>query len=1035
MNNKIFDSNNFLKKYQDIFESSQYDGDFKSFLKKNTYKIIKESKMFDEEYYSNMYPDTIGLDIDLIEHYIKYGVFEYCNPNTFFNTKNYLECFKSECDDLNPFVHYLLYGKKNNSTNIINNREKSYNFHDNFCIILIDNNAELTKKTLKSISENNIQTYIINSHEKKFQTFDEQMKFNINEINKMVKKIKEKFFIILFSGDKITEDLIKFMSLFYSKDSSEIGAIIFDHSTYYSINEIYNFKPTFSPDLYLEYDYIKNSIAFNKTIVQLAGLFDMTLDDNFIRDMLFKIYEKKHLILKEDIIGFKLNYFHTNTQNNDKIFLEKYIHRNKINGKIQISPHTKCIYDTDEKKASIIIPFKDNPKITEKCIESILNKTKYENYEIILVNNNSTEFETSNFIDKYEKHEKIFIINYTNEFNYSKINNFAAKIATGDVLIFLNNDTEVLSENWLSIIIGDAIQKNIGAVGAKLFYPDKTIQHIGVVIGLNGLAGHLYSGEVEENIPEHYIKYRRNVSAVTGACMGIEKNLFEEIGGFDELFEITGNDVEICLRLLKKGFRNIINPQISLIHHEKKTRSKIKVRDIDIMLSIEYYKEYLNKGDPFFNKHFSLNSNKIILKKKNEIPIFEDFLNKYYKEKNNHVTKLNNIIKKKKEQSITVDKEVIKYDVSSEELKKNAILMDNFIKNPNLELNKVMWFIPHFDHIFRGGIYTIFRIANHFSKFENTDNIFVLYGGVQRNINEIEKEISRTFPKLKFELIDMDEQNNVSNLPQSDIGICTFWTTAYILVKYNNCKAKFYLNQDYEPLFSAANSVYALIEQTYRFNFIGLANSKGVYKKYASYSNLVSYFTPAVDKKIFYPNTTKIDNKKRIVFYARPNNPRNGFILGIEALKIVKSYFGNSIEIYAAGGDFNLETYGLNGIITNLGLIDSLEKVAELYRKCDIGLVFMFTPHPSYQPLEYMACGCATVSNINENNGWLLKNMENAILSEPTISCVAESIINLIKDEELRENIISNGYKTIENLDWNIELNKILEFIKNPLNK
>ena len=122
-------------------------------------------------------------------------------------------------------------------------------------------------------------------------------------------------------------------------------------------------------------------------------------------------------------------------------------------------------------------------------------------------------------------------------------------------------------------------------------------------------------------------------------------------------------------------------------------------------------------------------------------------------------------------------------------------------------------------------------------------------------------------------------------------------------------------------------------------------------------------------------------------------------------------------------------------MINNLGLLGSLDEVADLYRKCDIGLVFMFTPHPSYQPFEYMACGCATVTNINESNLWLLKDKENAILTEPVISCVADNIIKLLNNDDMRNRIVENGLKTVEKVNWDDELEKIIEFIKNPLDE
>ncbi len=922
-----------------------------------------------------------------------------------------------------------MFSLKNNFFEYCPNRKNDSNLLHVFLINNDDAFVENTIDCVKSFSQD-ISITLININNSVSINSNVDFQIDSGDFNKYLEGIPEDFIVILHSGDLITDDFVEFM---YNTNNItlDVDAIVFDSKNYYSIDSFDNYKPNFSHDFYLEYDYIKNSIIFNKNSILSVGGFDFEMGENFIRDMIFRFEYNNYSILKEDILGFKLNSNHENKDNLQ--FLEKYINYAKLNAKISKSSVLKLIYESFNKKASIIIPFKDQHDVTEKCIKSILGKTKYSNYEIILVNNNSYEVDTLNFINEYKNNPKIKIIDYDDSFNYSKINNYATSFATGDVFVFLNNDTEIIDENWLEFLIGDAIQEGVGAVGGKLYYPDYSIQHIGVVIGLTGLAGHLFSGETENNIPEQFVKYRRNVSAITGACMAIERKVFEEINGFDELFDITGSDVEICLRLMDYGYRNIFNPDIKLIHYERKTRSKIPVRDIDIELSVEYYGPYLKNGDPFFNSHFSLNSDILRLKEYGETPFFEDFLNEFYEQKTNKKDKLDNIVKTKKAiKNIKFDGAVLDYDVSPAELVENAILLNNFFKNPHLELNTVMWFVPWFDLIYRGGIYTIFRIANYFSETENTHNIIILDGGNRGNINDVRQDIKNAFPNLSFEVIDLDQINHVSDLPESDAAFCTYWTTAYSLVKYNKCKAKFYLNQDHEPLFAAAGSVFGLIEETYRFNFIGLANSKGVGDKYKKYGNIVKYFTPAVDKTVYYPKI-KNESIKKVVFYGRPTNPRNGFVLGIEALKIVKAYFGDSVEIYSAGAEFDLNEYGLNGIITNLGLLDSIDKVADLYRQCDVGLVFMFTPHPSYQPLEYMACGCATVTNINESNLWLLKDKENAILSEPVISCVAENIINLLNDDRMRNNIIHNGIKTIQKFDWDDVLEDIVRFVKNPL--
>jgi GT2 family glycosyltransferase len=943
------------------------------------------------------------------------------------NISDYLESnFKDT-----PLKSEFIKGKKEITANDI----RIFIINDNYNSLFDTVNSiyQIQKKIPLTILTPENELNLTKNFENKLEIieFDKKEGF-INKINENLLEKKEKFVLFLHSGDKLEKDAISILNKNIDK---KFAAILFDDNKLISDRIDSRFKPAFSYEYYLENDYIENSIWINRSKLVKIGGFDKSYSQNYIRDAILRLSEQNYKILKEDLIGLTLSKELDYDFDEIKCLLKNTLNRNRARYDIEKTVNSlKPVYRTGKKFASIIIPFKDQIEVTKKCIDSIFKLTKYSHYEILLINNNSIKKETKDYINKIKKNKKIRVLNYNQPFNYSKINNFAAKQSLGEILIFLNNDTEVISEHWLNELVGDALQHKIGAVGAKLYYPDGTLQHFGVVIGLNGLAGHIFAGENESELSCDWIKYRRNVSAVTGACMAINKKTFEEIGGFFEEFEITGNDVEICLRLMENGYRNIVNPEVKLIHHERKTRSKIKVRDKDIQLSIIAYQPYLNTGDPFFNKNFSLNSNSLITMKEEEYPVYMAFLDRYYKRKIKYDTKLAHVIlDNKKSSKIKLDKEVLTFDVSPLDLEKNQEIMIKFKRNPQLELNKTLWFIPFFDHVYRGGIYTIFRTAQHFSIKEGTKNIFVLKGGKERNLTEIEKELSEAFPKLNFELINIRMYGNEEDLPYSDAAFCTLWTTAFSLVKYNNCKSKFYFNQDFEPMFYAAGSVYGLIEQTYRFGFIGITNTEGVAEKYKKYEQWVNNFTPAIDKKKFYPTNEKLQKKKkRVVFYGRPQNPRNGFRLGIEALKIVKSYFGKNVEIFSVGSEFNKSQYELDGILENLGLLPTIEDVAELYRTCDVGLVFMFTPHPSYQPLEYMASGCATVTNINENNLWLLRDKENTILTEPTVSCVANSIIEMLENDSLRSTIIRNGLKTISFTNWENELDKTIEFIKNP---
>jgi glycosyltransferase involved in cell wall biosynthesis len=209
-----------------------------------------------------------------------------------------------------------------------------------------------------------------------------------------------------------------------------------------------------------------------------------------------------------------------------------------------------------------------------------------------------------------------------------------------------------------------------------------------------------------------------------------------------------------------------------------------------------------------------------------------------------------------------------------------------------------------------------------------------------------------------------------------------------------------------------------------------LCNTPGVADAYRAYGNQAHAFRPAVDRSLFHPRPDRTDDVVRIVFYGRPRNERNGFALGVEALRVVKERYGDDVDIVSVGAEFDTADFGADGVLTNLGILPNIEAVAELYGRSDIGLVFMFTKHPSYQPLEYMASGCATVTNYNEANLWLLRDRENASLAAPTVSSVAEAIGVLVENESLRRSVGEAGIATVSAWDWEDELAATVRFIK-----
>jgi GT2 family glycosyltransferase len=225
---------------------------------------------------------------------------------------------------------------------------------------------------------------------------------------------------------------------------------------------------------------------------------------------------------------------------------------------------------TLEPKVSIIIPTRDKPQLLRACIESIRKNTNHSNYEILIVDNSSIEPETKDLLAQYES-EEVSILKYPGAFNYSAICNFAATKATGDYLCFLNNDTEVISKNWLQSMVEHASTSSTGLVGAVLSYPNGSIQHVGIALGYTGIAGHPYRGESQkECVPESCFQ----VSAVTFACAVISASKFREIGMLDENFPSGFNDVDISIRSSDHNYNNIVCVKAELIHREAQTRPK-----------------------------------------------------------------------------------------------------------------------------------------------------------------------------------------------------------------------------------------------------------------------------------------------------------------------------------------------------------------------------------------------------------------------------------------------------------------------------
>lgn len=385
-------------------------------------------------------------------------------------------------------------------------------------------------------------------------------------------------------------------------------------------------KPDFNLDLLRSNNYICHFFVASRDLIKRVGGFRPEFNGAQDYDLILRCTEQAKQIVHIPKILYHWRVHKASTADNPaskmyafdagKRAIEEHLIRCRTKGTVQ---HTKDLgfyrvkYEIcGEPLVSIIIPNKDQSEALKKCLDSIREKTSYRNYEIIIIENNSEEPETFAFYKKIAG-EKIKVVTWEGEFNYSAINNFGVRHARGDYLLLLNNDVEIINGDWLTEMLSHCQRKEVGIVGAKLYYPDNTIQHAGIIIGIGGVAGSVFVG-----LPRAFSGYlhkasiQLDLSAVTAACMLIKRSVFEQVGGLEEKLKVAFNDVDFCLRVREKGYLVVYDPYAELYHYESKTRgaedTKEKIRRFQT--EIEYMRShwigFLKKGDPYYNCNLSL---------------------------------------------------------------------------------------------------------------------------------------------------------------------------------------------------------------------------------------------------------------------------------------------------------------------------------------------------------------------------------------------------------------------------------------------
>ncbi len=388
------------------------------------------------------------------------------------------------------------------------------------------------------------------------------------------------------------------------------------------------FKPDWSPDTLRSHNYITHLLVIKRQLLDQIGRVREGFEGSQDFDLILRATEKAQKIKHIPKVLYHWREHPNSTALNiksksyvsysTKRAVADHLKRVKVRGRVVDGPFfatCRVMFDlpTSLPLVSIIIPTKDQAILLQRCLESVINRSTYSNYEIILIDTGSTEPATEKLYAELKKYPQIRNIDWKKPFNYSTVNNFAAKQAKGDYLLFLNNDTEVISSDWIEAMLEYAQRPDVGAVGAKLIYPDGTIQHGGVTLGMGGVAGHAHR-LLNGDSPGYFgrLVLPRNLSAVTAACVMIPRRVFEAVKGFDELYPLAFNDVDLCLKIRQTGKLIVWTPYAKLYHYESKTRGLDNTVEKKARFESEvgrFYSKWgaeLKKGDPYYSPNLTL---------------------------------------------------------------------------------------------------------------------------------------------------------------------------------------------------------------------------------------------------------------------------------------------------------------------------------------------------------------------------------------------------------------------------------------------
>jgi len=856
---------------------------------------------------------------------------------------------------------------------------------------------------------------------KKYSEIDSRIKYKIysenlgisENSNNCLKLATGEYIALLDHDDTISPDALYENALLLNKE--KLDFIYSDKDKLSEAGERFDplFKPEWSPHLMYSANYLTHFNVMRKKLVEKVGGWDPTTDGAQDWDIFFKITEKTNKIGHISKVLYHWRILSTSTSLS--IETKPYALQGQINA---LNYHLGRVgekgeaYHTD--KLMLAVRW---PKNLSSNIFIIQASSSGEGQGIVesIQKNNPIDAVFHILIDSLntgELGDKNITVHSLPKHAFTKLIEAILKSSKASLVYFINEKAK-FSRGFFDDISGWALQKDIAFVAPLAF--DKNKRFIGSmeIFGLGGTSGKVFFGASEEvnDGPFGSPYWYRDTTLLSTSFLCIErKKILENFTMPTEDFQFN---LQQSMILAGNKYSNLLDAQASVVINELPQLIPPNQHRLKIA---EKNKSLCTKGDPFFNKNFSLQY------LTPHLAISSD-INEYLPLDSNKM--FNNFFLKGIQNNISVDKLneiklIEKYDAA----------LSVPPRKTKSNIANISWFLVGFDSVY-AGLNNVFTLASYLSRQHGVVSTF--YIDTEKGIVK-ETALIQSYPDLVDSKVILYE-NNTDSLPITDLAIATLWTTAYFVSSYSAAKRKAYFIQDDETLFYTPGSTTALVEASYQLGLLGITNTLGLERMYIdkykgsaitlkSSLNLSKYLSTDIK---FKPNKPYL-----VFFYARPGHPRNGFELGIAALKKLKQYFGDDIRIVTAGADWDPSLYGIQGVVSNLGKL-SIEQLPDFYKQLDASLFLMFSKHPGVVPSELMASGCPVVVNSSTDETWnsLYKNNETAIVCLPTATEIFEGLKKALTDTELREKIISNARQTAVNYytdyekDADVLLNKI----------